>query len=212
VASVQGLAGQLSGWASSAWDQARNAMVSTAESIYGWVAGIPGRIVGALGNLGGLLYGAGQAIITGFLNGLKAAAQETFDFVSGIAAKIADLKGPLPYDRVLLIPHGRAIMGGLNEGLRSQFPQVRSTLRELTNSLPNMTVGVKGTSLAPTRTASAVRNGIALTPALIPRPASTTTITRKVDVHAPITVQSPAESGVFVARRAADHVATLAQA
>jgi hypothetical protein len=168
--------------------------------------------VSALGNLGSLLYNAGRQIITGFLNGLKASAQEAFDFVSGIADRIAALKGPLPYDRVLLIPHGRAIMTGLNEGLRGQFPQVKATLRELTKSLPNMTVGVKGAGLAPTRTASAVRNGIALTPGLVPRATSTTTITRKVDVHAPITVQSPAESGTFVARRAADHVATLAQA
>lgn len=89
-----------------------------------WVKGIPGRIRNALGNLGGLLLGAGKAIIDGLLNGLRNAVGAVWDFVSGIGDKIASLKGPLPYDRKLLIPAGQAIMDGLLGGLEDGFGDV----------------------------------------------------------------------------------------
>lgn len=86
-----------------------------------WFAGLPGRILSALGNLGGLLVGAGRSVIDGFLSGLKSAWGSVTGFVGGIADWIASHKGPIEYDRRLLIPHGRAIMAGLGEGLGRAF-------------------------------------------------------------------------------------------
>ena len=42
-------------------------------------------------------------------------------FVGGIADWIKRHKGPIEYDRRLLVPHGRAIMAGLGEGLERAF-------------------------------------------------------------------------------------------
>ena len=89
--------------------------------VVAWFAGLPGRILSALGNVGSLLYNAGSSIISGFLDGLKSAWGRVTDFVGGIADWIASHKGPIEYDRRLLIPHGRAIMAGLGEGLERAF-------------------------------------------------------------------------------------------
>lgn len=86
-----------------------------------WFAGLPGRILSALGDLGSLLFGAGRSVIDGLLSGLKSAWGSVTDFVGGIADWIASHKGPIEYDRRLLIPHGRAIMAGLGEGLERAF-------------------------------------------------------------------------------------------
>lgn len=86
-----------------------------------WFAGLPHRILSALGNLGGLLVGTGRSIINGFLRGLKGAWGKVTGFVGGIADWIKRHKGPIEYDRRLLVPHGRAIMAGLGEGLERAF-------------------------------------------------------------------------------------------
>ncbi len=89
--------------------------------VIAWFAGLPGRILSALGDLGGLLVGAGRSVIDGFLSGLKGAWDGVTGFVGGIADWIAEHKGPIEYDRRLLVPHGRAIMAGLGEGLERAF-------------------------------------------------------------------------------------------
>jgi phage-related protein len=99
--------------------------ISTAVS---WVAGLPGRIMGAIGNLGRLLWDAGWRLIMGLLEGIKAAAQKVWDFVSGIGGKIASLKGPLDYDRRLLVPAGLAIMQGLHDALAEGFQPVEELM------------------------------------------------------------------------------------
>ena len=89
--------------------------------VVAWFAGMPGRILSALGDLGELLVGAGRSVIDGFLSGLKGAWDGVTGFVGGIADWIAEHKGPIEYDRRLLVPHGRAIMAGLGEGLERAF-------------------------------------------------------------------------------------------
>lgn len=86
-----------------------------------WFAGLPGRILSSLGDLGSLLFSAGKGVLQGFLDGLKSAWDGVTGFVGGIADWIASHKGPIEYDRRLLIPHGRAIMAGLGEGLERAF-------------------------------------------------------------------------------------------
>ncbi|WP_195918493.1 phage tail tape measure protein [Pediococcus acidilactici] len=70
----------------------------------------------------------GEAIMNSFLNGLKRIWTSVKDFVGGIGSWIKQHKGPISYDRRLLIPHGKAIMLGFNEGLMKQFGNVRSNV------------------------------------------------------------------------------------
>lgn len=69
----------------------------------------------------GLLAAAGKAVMQGFLDGLKSLWGTVQSFVSGIAPWVKGAKGPLVYDRKLLVPAGKAIMGGLGAGLRTGF-------------------------------------------------------------------------------------------
>lgn len=81
------------------------------------------------------LVNAGKAIINGFLKGLKSAFGGVKKFVGGVADWIKDHKGPISYDRKLLIPAGNAIMQGLNKGLENEFKNVMGTVKSMTGSI-----------------------------------------------------------------------------
>lgn len=100
---------------------AKNGAISKLVDLVNWVRGLPGRLLGALGDLGNLLVRAGKAILDGFLRGLKNAWEGVKNFVSGIGNWIADHKGPIELDAVILTPHGNAFMDGLQRGLADGF-------------------------------------------------------------------------------------------
>jgi phage-related protein len=103
------------------FEDAKTGVTNTWNSVVDWFRGIPDRILGALGNVGNLLKNAGKAIIDGFLGGLKGAWDNVTGWIGGIGSWIADHKGPLSYDRKLLVPAGKAIMNGLAKGLKTGF-------------------------------------------------------------------------------------------
>ncbi|MCD3487107.1 hypothetical protein [Streptococcus equi] len=81
------------------------------------------------------LFGAGQAIINGFLNGLRSMWGAVTDFVGGIASWIAANKGPISYDRVLLKPHGKAIMDGLGNSMKTNFKDIQKDVSGMADDL-----------------------------------------------------------------------------
>ena len=124
-------------WFANKFDEARNGITSAFNNAVSFVASIPGRILNALGNLGGLLWNAGASIMRGFLNGLKSVWGNITSFVGNIAGWIASHKGPLPYDRRLLIPAGEAIMGGFRKSLNAGWQQVQSDVAGMNVGLAN---------------------------------------------------------------------------
>lgn len=81
------------------------------------------------------LFEAGASIIRGFLNGLKSAFESVKSFVSGIAEWIRNNKGPIEYDRKLLIPAGNAIMGSLGKGLTDKFKTVKKIVSNIAGEI-----------------------------------------------------------------------------
>ena len=114
-----------------AWDDMKQAvsnLVSNVTDIFDSIANID-------------LWEAGRAILDGFLNGLKSAWGAVTDFVGGIAGWIRDHKGPIEYDRKLLIPAGNAIMKGLDQGLQDQFKDVKQTVGGMADEISDVFSG-----------------------------------------------------------------------
>ena len=125
------------GWASmgqqldSAWASYTESVAVGMVNVVEYFAGLPGRILAALGNLGGTLMEAGASMMGGFLDGLKSKWGGVQGFVQGIAPWVAAHKGPISYDRTLLVPAGLAIMGGFNAALRKGMEAVKATVRSV---------------------------------------------------------------------------------
>lgn len=77
----------------------------------------------------------GRAIMNSFLNGLRSAWEAVKSFVSGIGSWIKAHKGPISYDRKLLIPAGIAIMTGFNKGLQDQFETVKKGVSNMAGAV-----------------------------------------------------------------------------
>lgn len=140
IAFFQSLPGRIGAFFQSAADGARN----TWNNVVDWFRGLPGRILNALGDVGSILVNAGSSIIDGFLSGLKGAWGKVTGFIGGIGDWIAEHKGPISYDRKLLIPHGKAIMSGFAQGLDAGFQgKVKSAISAVNTSLAN--TGIRAT-------------------------------------------------------------------
>lgn len=132
-----------------AFQQLKDGVNQKISEVVNFVRNLPSRIRSALGNLGSLLWNAGSSIISGLLNGMKSAIGGVFSWVSGIAGNIAMLKGPLPYDRKVLVANGEALMAGLQKGLSIGFeddvkPYVESMASEMSNAFGVPSVSAKG--------------------------------------------------------------------
>ena len=95
------------------------------------------RLVDSLGSaiFGDELWDAGSALMGGLLKGIKWGFEKVKGFVSGIADTIASLKGPLPYDKKVLIDNGSALMFGLKRGLIDGFENVKDLTSNMADEL-----------------------------------------------------------------------------
>ena len=120
---------------SGAWNSIKQAVSNGIDGVLGFMRDLPGNILSAIGNIGSLLWDAGTSIISGFLGGLKQKFEDVKNFVGGIADWIVQHKGPLPYDRKLLVKNGMAIMQSLDTGLRSGFEPVMGYVSSMAGQL-----------------------------------------------------------------------------
>lgn len=111
------------------------------DGLINFIRGVPGRIVGALGNIGNLLYDAGRAVVRGLINGIKsmfgplgdaagAAASTIKSFFPSSPAKEGPLSGSgSPYHS------GQTIATMLAGGMQSQLPVVAGAGSQLAGAV-----------------------------------------------------------------------------
>ena len=131
---------------------AQNAWNSMSSAVSSLVSNVTG-FFNQLWNID--LYSAGQAILQGFLNGLQSMWSSVTDFVGCISSWIRDHKGPIEYDRKLLIPAGNAIMGSLDNGLKDGFKDVKKTVGGMAGEISDV---FSGDSLDLNSSASVTKN------------------------------------------------------
>ncbi len=118
-----------------AWEGIKEGVRSALDALKRILSGLAGKVLGWIGDLGGVLYDAGKALIEGLWNGIKDKWEDVKEFFGGIGSWIKDHKGPLDYDRRLLVPAGEAIMQGLQAGMAAQLPDLARFLTGLSGGL-----------------------------------------------------------------------------
>ena len=83
----------------------------------------------ALGSIS--LTAQGQAVLQSFMSGMQSQWVATRSWVKEVAVWIDKNKGPISYDRKLLVPHGNAVMDGFLGGLKDGFTDVQRFISQV---------------------------------------------------------------------------------
>lgn len=119
------------------WDGMGAKVSSTVDSATGFVRGLPGKIVAAVGDLSNLLFDAGQKVVNGLISGIRSRLGALQNMASVMAATIS---GFLPHSPAKEGPlsgsgspfaSGQSIVTGMAAGVQSQLPTVAGAADEL---------------------------------------------------------------------------------
>lgn len=125
-------------WILQHWDQIKSGIVSKTTALIAWIRGLPGRILGALGNLRTLLLNAGGNVIDGFLDGIRRGFDKVRGLLNKLTGMLPDWKGPARVDRDILYDSGDMVAGGFERGFVARFTgRTRATMGDLTRALPD---------------------------------------------------------------------------
>jgi TP901 family phage tail tape measure protein len=107
-----------------------------AESVVPFLATIPQKTKASTPALSKTLNASGEAAVRGLSDGMRGAIKPILlPTLVSITKFIKDNKGPVEYDRTILVPAGQAIMQGLVTGLQQGFGPLKSFLRDVGPSM-----------------------------------------------------------------------------
>lgn len=123
-----------------AWQAISGAVTGGINLVIGIIRTLPGRILGALGNLGGLLVAAGRSLIMGLVRGIQSAIGSAVSAVQGAVSRI---RGFFPFSPAKEGPFsgkgyttysGRALVKDWAKGIEDETPKAVSAVENMMNS------------------------------------------------------------------------------
>lgn len=129
VSSIQSKGGQMV----SDWKTAGQQMITTTQS---FVNNTNSSLKG-IGS-GVNLYSNGAALMSGLKSGIDSGWSQITSSVSNMAKWIKDHKGPVSYDRRLLIENGSALMAGLNQGIQAGWRKVMDNISNMAGTIQDV--------------------------------------------------------------------------
>ncbi len=84
------------------------------------------------------LHSNGLALMASLKSGIDSGWSQTTSSVSNMAKWIKDHKGPVSYDRRLLIENGSAIMAGLNQGIQTGWRNVMDNISSMAGTIQDV--------------------------------------------------------------------------
>lgn len=127
----------------SAWQSAGQQMVASTQNFVS-------RANGSLRNVGAgvNLYSNGSSLMSGLQAGINAGWSRITSSVSGMAQWIKAHKGPVSYDRRLLVDNGQAIMAGLFSGISTGWDKVKGLIAPMAGQISDYVQGGMADSFA----------------------------------------------------------------
>src|SRR4051812_31008719 len=114
------------------WKWAVDGAIKVSQDLVNWLTGLGPMILNALGDMGNLLFGIGQDIINGLLNGLMSLGGKVVDFLADlIPGPIRDALGIASPSKVL-DKIGEQSMEGLDQGLERMVPRIGARIGQIT--------------------------------------------------------------------------------
>lgn len=116
------------------------AVMSGFAQAVGQAAALPGQVLGAMGNLGGLLVASGVALVQGFINGIRSMIGQVAAAARSVVQAARDFfpfspakRGPFS-GRGYTTYSGQALAKDFAGGMRSQIATVEKSARDLTEA------------------------------------------------------------------------------
>lgn len=127
----------------SAWQSSGQQLVSTTQSFVSSANSSLSQI-----GAGVNLYANGSALMAGLKSGIDAGWSAITASVSSMAAWIKKNKGPVSYDKKLLIENGLAIMSGLFRGISTGWNKVKGLVAPMAGKISDFVQGGMADSFA----------------------------------------------------------------
>jgi hypothetical protein len=116
------------------------------------MVGAVGRAAGAAKSAARIqsfsLARAGASVIGSFVAGMRSRIEDVARAAIAATNAVLANKGPIEYDRVMLVPAGKAVIDGFLKGIASRLPQLRKDLRAITGEIPGLMSGADARDIA----------------------------------------------------------------
>lgn len=151
LAAINSLLSSVGNFFVSVWNNATSAIGRGVSNAIQFFRDLPGRALSALGNIGSLLIHSGEALINGFIQGIKNVAGKVAGVVSDILAKARNLlpfspakEGPFS-GKGWTLYSGMALMQGLADGIEKKGGAPVSAVSSVLSDLQSqMSMGSNG--------------------------------------------------------------------